>query len=229
MLLKNVNKKKSENNKEFIYRVIRENIMTLNIKPGEAISEVELGNQLNVSRTPIREAIVRLSEEKLIDVFPQKGSFVSKIDLELVEEALFLRDLCEKKLLRIACEDKDISLLIKLLEKNLAYQKLIIDFNENLHQFFELDNEFHAIIFEYFNKSNIWKSIKKLSTHFDRLRLIDALQLEQAIQTYKQHQKIIEILKEKNSNIIDEFITKHLSQFRYVIAKYLEKYPEYFS
>ena len=58
-------------------------------KPGECISEVELGNQLNVSRTPVREAIVRLSEEKLIDVFPQKGSFVSKIDLNLVDEAVF--------------------------------------------------------------------------------------------------------------------------------------------
>ena len=228
MLLENTTKKKNENNREFIYRVIKENIMTLNLKPGECISEVELGNQLNVSRTPVREAIVRLSEEKLIDVFPQKGSFVSKIDLNLVDEALFLRDLCEKKLLKMACEDKLPTPLMKLLEKNLAYQKIILDFEEDLHQFFDLDNEFHSLIFEYYNKKNVWKSINRLSTHFDRLRLIDALQLPHAIQTYEQHQKIVDIIKNKEINIIDVFITEHLSKFKHVINNYLEKYPEYF-
>lgn len=228
MLLENTIKKKNENNREFIYRVIKENIMTLNLKPGECISEIELGNQLNVSRTPVREAIVRLSEEKLIDVFPQKGSFVSKIDLNLVDEALFLRDLCEKKLLKMACTDKVTTPLVKLLEKNLAYQKLILDFEEDLHKFFDLDNEFHAIIFEYYNKKNVWKSINRLATHFDRLRLIDALQFPHALQTYEQHQKIVDIIKNKEIDIIDVFITEHLSKFKHVINNYLEKYPEYF-
>lgn len=229
MLLENIVKKKTENNREYIYRVIRENIMVLNLKPGECISEVELGNQLNVSRTPVREAIVRLSEEKLIDVFPQKGSFVSKINLGLVEEAVFLRTLCEKKLLEMACKDLNSQDLIKELEKNIAYQKIIIDFEEDQHKFFDLDNQFHSLIFEYYNKNNIWKSIKRLATHYDRLRLIDALEITNTPKTLEQHIEIVKVIKNKQVDKIEELISNHLSKFKDVINKYIEKYPEYFS
>lgn len=228
MLLENTRKKKLENNRQYIYRVLKENIMRLNLKPGELISETELANSLNVSRTPIREAIVKLSEEKLIDVFPQRGSFVSKIDLNLVEEAVFLRELCEKKLLKLACDDENNSELLKVLQKNLAYQKIILDFDENLHKFFDLDNEFHSLIFSCYNKKNVWKSIRRLATHYDRLRLIDALQFSQAMQSYQEHKKIIEIIKNRNYSIIDEFIVGHLSKFRVVLTKYVDKYPEFF-
>lgn len=228
MKLYNANKKKNENNRQYIYRVIKENIMTLNLKPGECISEIDLANLLNVSRTPIREAIVRLSEEKLIDVFPQKGSFISKIDLGLVDEAVFLRLLCEKKLFELLCIEKNTDTLIKELEKNLAYQKLTIEFDEDLHKFFDLDNQFHSLIFDYFNKKNIWKSIKRLSTHYDRLRLIDALEKPNAIQTLKQHELILKLIKEKNENELYKLISEHLSKFKSIIDLYLKKFPEYF-
>lgn len=228
MVLENISKKKSENNKDFIYRVIRENIMTLNLKPGESINEVELGSQLNVSRTPIREALVKLSFEKLIDIFPQKGSFISKIDLSLIDEIIFLRELCEKEILKIACFDKNSSQLVKELEKNLAYQKIILDFDEDLHKLFDLDNQFHSLIFDYYNKKNIWKIIKKLAIHYDRLRLLDSLNKSCTLKIYEQHKKIIEIIENKSIEKIDFLISEHLLNFKYDIHNYLNKYPEYF-
>ena len=74
MKLLNPEKNKTENNRQYIYRVLKDNIMNLNLKPGENVSEIEISELLNVSRTPVREAFVRLSEEKLLNVFPQKGS-----------------------------------------------------------------------------------------------------------------------------------------------------------
>ena len=74
-----------ENIKEFIYRTLKYNIMTLFLKPGEKISESELQNFFNTSKSPIREALVKLKEEKLIEAIPQKGTFISKINLKLVE------------------------------------------------------------------------------------------------------------------------------------------------
>ena len=133
MNLININKHKNENNRAYTYRVLKENIMRLNLKPGESISEIELSEALNVSRTPVREAIVKLSEEKLVDVFPQRGSFVSKINLNLVEEAVFLRELCEKKILEIACKDPVSDTLINELEKNIEYQKIVINFKISLN------------------------------------------------------------------------------------------------
>lgn len=229
MNLVNINKYKNENNRAYTYRVLKENIMRLNLKPGESISEVELSEALNVSRTPVREAIVKLSEEKLVDVFPQKGSFISKINLNLVEEAVFLREICEKKILEIACNDPTSDALINDLEKNIEYQKIVINFNRDLHEFFDLDNYFHTLIFDYYNKKNVWKVIQRLATHYDRLRLIDALEKINLENTVKQHLEIVELIREKKTRKVNSLVNKHLFNFKEVINKFMEKYPEYFS
>ena len=229
MNLVNISKHKNENNRAYTYRVLKENIMRLNLKPGESISEIELSEALDVSRTPVREAIVKLSEEKLVDVFPQRGSFVSKINLNLVEEAVFLRELCEKKILEIACKDPVSETLITELEKNIEYQKIVVNFNRDLHEFFDLDNYFHTLIFDYYNKKNVWKVIQRLATHYDRLRLIDALERINLENTIKQHIEIVNLIKDKNSRKINSLVNKHLSNFKEVINKFMEKYPEYFS
>lgn len=228
MLLKNIIKEKGINNREFVYRVVRENIMTLNLKPGECINEIDLVENFKVSRTPIREAFFSLSEEKLMDIFPQKGSFVSKIDISLVEEGAFLRSICEREMLKLACADLNSHELIKKLEKNLAYQKLVIEYEEDLHKFFDLDNEFHFIIFEHYNKANTWKNIKKLTTHYDRLRLIDTLEKMTPLHSLQQHQEIINIIKSKNISSIDSFIPNHLYQFKDIIQNYFDSFPDYF-
>ncbi|WP_297596539.1 GntR family transcriptional regulator [uncultured Cetobacterium sp.] len=228
MVLLNAEKKKNENTRQYIYRVLKENIMNLNLAPGEMIGEIELGKVLNVSRTPVREAIVKLSEEKLLNVFPQKGSFVSRINLTLVEEAIFLREMCEEKLLEMACRDEHKEDLIEKLEKNIEFQKVVINFKENLHEFFILDNEFHSLIFDHYNKKNIWKSIKRLSTHYDRLRLLDALEKTNLEKTLKQHIEILNIIREGDSKSIDMLLTKHLLNFKDVIEKFMMKYPTYF-
>lgn len=229
MNLQNKGKKLKENTRQYIYRVLKENIMNLNLQPGEAIGEIELSKTLDVSRTPLREAIVQLTEEKLLKVFPQKGSFVSKIDLNMVEEAIFVRETCETKILELACDDKDKDELIKKLEKNIEYQKIILGFDGDIHEFFILDNEFHYILFEHFNKKNSWKAIKRLSTHYDRLRLLDALEKINLELTLKQHIEIVQVIKDCEKDKIYSLIDKHLLNYKDVIKKYKDKYPEYFA
>ncbi len=228
MRLEGVNKNSKENTRQYIYRVLRENIMSLNLKPGESIGEIELSKILNVSRTPLREAIVQLVEEKLLQVFPQRGSFVSKIDYNLVEEAIFVRETCEERILKMAIQDKNVDELVMKLEKNIEYQKIILNFDGDLHEFFTLDNEFHYILFEHYNKKNSWKAIKRLSTHYDRLRLLDALEKTNIEATLNQHIKIVELIKNKDEKNIDILIEKHLLNYKDVIKKYEAKYPEYF-
>ena len=96
-------KKEEESKKEYAYRILKENIMSLELKPGELLSEVELSEKLNISRTPIREVIMRLKNEHLIEVKPQSGTYVSLIDLNLIEEAIFMRFALEEKVLKEAC------------------------------------------------------------------------------------------------------------------------------
>lgn len=228
MKLQNIERYKTENNKQYIYRILKENIMNLVLPPGEAISEIEISETLNVSRTPVREAIVRLSEEKLIQVFPQKGSIVSKINLNLVEEAVFLRKICERQLFKMACEDENSSSLVKELEKNVEYQKIAVNFENNLYEFFRLDNQFHALIFEYYNKINVWKSIKRLCTHYDRLRLLDTLEKMNLQEILHQHIEFIELIKHKDNKKTKDFICNHLCNYKDVINIFIKKHPTYF-
>jgi DNA-binding GntR family transcriptional regulator len=189
--------------------------MNLNLKPGEAVGEIELSKILNVSRTPLREAIAQLTTEKLLNVFPQRGSFVSKINLSLVEEAIFLRELCEHKILSIACKDDDTEVLI-------------LNFNGDLQDFFALDNEFHHEFFKKYNKTNIWEAIKRLSIHYDRLRLLDALEKTNIQIILNQHIEILKSIKTKDEKNIKNLIKGHLLNYREIIELYKTKYPLYF-
>ena len=84
-------KLKKEKAKDYVYRVLKNNIMSLQLKPGQVLSELDLANKLEVSRTPIREVLIKLKGEKLIEVKPQTGTYVSLIDWKLVGEAIFVR------------------------------------------------------------------------------------------------------------------------------------------
>src|SRR5690554_2566058 len=90
-------------NRDFVYETVKNNILNLILKPGQMISEQEISGKLKVSRTPTREAFIKLSEEGLITIYPQKGSYVSLIDIDHVEESLFLREQMEVAVLKLAC------------------------------------------------------------------------------------------------------------------------------
>ena len=87
--MKNTEKLGKETNREYALRVIRENIVKLELAPGSMISEQDIANQLNLSRTPVHEAMQEFSSTKIIEILPQRGSHVSLIDMALVEEAVF--------------------------------------------------------------------------------------------------------------------------------------------
>lgn len=223
-----VKKEKGENNKQFTYRVLKENIMNLSLKPGEEISEIEIGEALNVSRTPVREAIVKLKEEKLINVFPQKGSLVSRMNLKLIEEAAFLREICDKEILKMVCQENEKENLLKELKKNLEYQKIAVEYDENTYEFFRLDNLFHKIIYDHCDKTNIWKVIQRLSTHYDRLRLFDTLEKMNFLEIINQHEGIISVLENAEKEKVDYIVENHLFNFKKILNNFREKFPNYF-
>ncbi|MCH1960595.1 GntR family transcriptional regulator [Romboutsia hominis] len=84
-------KKYKETGKEYAYRILKDNIMSLELKPGELLSESDLSEKLNISRTPIREVLMKLKNEHLIEVKPQSGTYVSLMDSKIIDEAIFMR------------------------------------------------------------------------------------------------------------------------------------------
>ena len=120
-----------------IYQMLKEEIMKFRLIPGELISEKEISERYEVSRTPVREAFLQLSREGLLEVYPQKGTRVSLIDLDLVEEARFMRENLEKAVAELACEGFPEEAMFKL-EQNVKMQELSIA-QKNYESLFELD------------------------------------------------------------------------------------------
>ena len=143
--MKNIEKMPKESNRDYAFRVIRDNIIKLVLKPGTMLSEQDLADELELSRTPVHEALQELSKSKIIEVFPQKGSLVSLIDLELVEEAVFIRATLESAITEQAATmatEED----IKTLSDNIELQEFLLKQN-NIDKFMEMDNAFHQIFY----------------------------------------------------------------------------------
>ena len=182
--------------------------MILNLKPGDLINESELASSLNLSRTPIREVLMKLKAEKLIQVRPQVGTYVAHIDWNLIKEALFMRYNLEKEVLKEACINFKEENLLEM-EKNIYMQKMLVKKKDALLEFHELDNEFHKLLFQGVNKENVWEAISTISTHYKRIRLIEQKENNNNA-IVEHHQAYIDMIKNKEKDKIEELILEHL-------------------
>jgi DNA-binding GntR family transcriptional regulator len=207
-------KENKENGKDYAYRVLKDNIMTINLKPGALISEADLSEKLGISRTPIREVLMKLKNEYLIEVKPQTGTYISLIDLDLIDEAVFMRYTLEKEILKEASRKFDQDVLIEL-QKILFVQKLIVDKKDSAIEFHKLDTEFHRLLFLGVKKQNIWNNILNLSTHYNRMRLLSDIDKDKNY-IIKEHEEYLNIImnnNEENSKYnrnIENIVTKHI-------------------
>ncbi len=201
-------KKHKETGKDYAYRVLKDNIMSIQLKPGDLLSESDLSQKLNISRTPIREVLMKLKAEHLIEVKPQSGTYISLIDWNLIEEAIFMRYTLEKEVLKEACESFPDEILMEL-EKNIFAQSLIVDKEDNDIEFHALDKEFHKLLFLGTNKVHIWESITSLSTHYNRMRLLSEMKSNKK-QIVEQHKIYLDMIKNKSKDGIEKVIESHI-------------------
>ena len=209
-----------------IYYTLREEIINLYLEPGTSISEKELSEKYSVSRTPVREALVRLAQEGLVNIYPQKGTVVSLIDLSAVEEGRFLREHLERAVVKEACKEFSQENILSL-EMNLKLQKMYIE-NHDYKKLFEADEEFHKIIFEGCNKKRIWKSINDGSTEFQRIRILRLATNSSWDNIYVQHKEIFNAIKNKTPEKAEEFMKEHLNMVIFDKNQIKESYPNYF-
>lgn len=212
---------------EYVYDLLKMNIVRMNLEPGHRISENEISELLNVSRTPVREAFIKLSREDLLYILPQRGTYVSQIDLEQVEEARFIRETLEIAVLKIATAQGLSDGIIKRLEKNLGRQRECVA-TQDLATYFELDENFHKTIFEGVNRLRTWTVIDQVNTQYKRIRMLSYTFENMMESLIDQHARILEALRERNEEKAFEVISIHI---RKLIREQLDlkvKYPQYF-
>lgn len=211
---------------EYALRVIKEQIISLRLKPDTMISEKIFATELGISRTPVREALNNLSQTGIIDIIPQTGIYITKIDHNLVEEARFLRLQLELGVVKKICSDESPIDLLKL-EQNIKLQEFYM-LNDDLDNFFALDNKFHELLFHYAKKPQSYQIMKHMQIHFDRVRRLNLESMDEAVELLNDHKNIYQALMKKDVEKSRALVRLHLSRYE-IDRKYLEsKYYEYF-
>lgn len=224
--MKNIDKLSKESNRDYAFRVIRDNIITLELKPGTMLSEQDLANELDLSRTPVHEALQELSKTRIIEVFPQKGSLVSLINLELVEEAVFVRATLEAAITEMACQlatEED----IKQLEENVSLQEFYLTQN-NADKIMQLDNEFHEKMYHIANKMQCFYMVKSMNIHHDRFREL-RIHAADGTPIVKTHRQILQAFIDKDSAKAKELCIAHVNTTHLDAEAIRQKYPAYFA
>ena len=219
-----LNRLSGEGAREYVLRVLKKNIIECALKPGQMLSENALTEELNVSRTPVREALVELSKIDLIEVRPKRGSRVTKINYALVEESNFARKVLEKAIVEICCDLEKPQDFFRL-EENLKLQKRFL-YMSNQSRLLELDDEFHQLLFQMAKKSHVYDYLEDIRIPFDRIRYLSLLVIFD-LQTVNDHIEILNAIRQRNKEEALAVMDKHLSRYLYDKAVIMERYPDY--
>jgi DNA-binding GntR family transcriptional regulator len=214
-----------ETAREYAFRIIKYNIISLELTPGSMVSENELAAEMGVSRTPVREALIELSKLKVVEIYPQKGSFISLIDSELVEEARFVRLVLEKSMVEMVC-DIATEENIQQLDENIRLQDYYLEHPAKDKQL-QLDNEFHELLFSICKKTFTYDLIGGMMTHFDRVRRLSLLVIKDH-KNISDHRALVEAIRSKDKELGKDIITKHLSRYKIDESELKKQYPDFF-
>lgn len=215
---------------DVVFNDLLKKIIEVEFFPGEKISENDISRRYNVSRSVIRSAFGRLREMKFIDVFPQRGSFVSLIDIKYIENILILRASIEKemllRLMDLPSEKKNE--VKKLLQDNLSKQKDYYN-KKYTEEFKFLDEEFHRIIIESAHGEGVISLISSHLNHMIRWRNLDIVSLNRINQLIDDHSKIVDAIIREDKNELNISISNHLLSIYDVSRIMKEKAPQYFN
>lgn len=209
-----------------VYDAVLSMILTLEIKPGEKMSEVQLSKELGVSRTPVREAFQRLENLGLLDIVPQRGTIVSPMRAAEFHKSQFMREAFELALVRRAVKLEDNTELCKALDRELKLQAVHSELGDE-HHFFESDEAFHEAIAVHCGLASIWPEVQRVKMHMDRFRY--AIRSQREMPTIlEQHRAVAEAICRRDEDAAISAMTQHLRRANHLIADAAKVHPEYF-
>ena len=220
-----LSKKSEESAKEYVRRVLVYNLVNMGLKPGEKIIEKELCEVFQMSRTPIREAILELHKDRLIDIRPKQGTYVSLIREDLVEEVRQLREVLEAEIARIACTvctQNDIDAL----RENVIIWKYYIEKKQE-RKIFELDKKFHAMLYRICHKSYWYDIVQSVSPHFDRTTVL-SFQCQPQVHILQDHEQLVDAIEKRDDEQAYRIARQHLQRYHENISVMKQTFPNYF-
>ena len=195
-------------------------------KPGDAVSEKEIAARHGVSRTPVREALLRLADERLIDILPQSGTFVARIPIAALPEAIMVRTALEQLTAGLAAEHAgrtDIARLNELLQT----QRRTAAAGDR-DRFHNADEAFHAAIADAAGYPGIWRLILQVKVQVDRYRRLTLPVAGRMTQVVKEHKRIVAAIEARDPSGAAAAVADHLDRLRASIGDVRDLHPDYF-
>lgn len=214
-----------QSNRRVIYETLRRKVLTLELRPGESLSEKDLAADLGVSRTPVREGLILLAEDGLVQVFPQIGSFVSRVDMRRVTDAQFLREAVELTALEDVPETPDAGLLDEL-DENLAAQRSA---GEDVEEFFTLDERFHHTLLRLSGHERAWPTVVSAKGHLDRARRLGLYESSSPRVFADQHVEILEAVRHHDLALARTTMRHHLREVFADVERIRARKPDLFA
>lgn len=208
-----------------VFEQLREMIISLTLAPGTVLNRLTLQQESGLSSTPIRDALLRLQDDGLVDIFPQHATVVSPIDLTLAHQAHFLRRSLELEIVRslaLAPEPR----LIARLHGFLAQQQALME-AQDFEAFAAADQAFHQHLYEAAGMHDLWALVRSRSGHIDRLRRLHLPTPGKAQGIVKHHKLIVQAIAEGKPDEAQQHLRDHLSGTLSYVDEIKARYPGY--
>ena len=203
--------------------VIRDAIVRLELPPGTTIDKAALCAQLGVSRFPVSEALGRLAAEGFVEILPQRGTRVARIDMGDCRQAMFIRRALEVEAMRSIAARADAPLLATL-ERNLREQEAVLP-NENSVRFHQLDLELHEVLMDFLGFERVKNAVETARGSLDRARLFMCTP-QRKVSTFREHEAIVTALKRHDADAAVAAMAHHLDAVMTELLDFAGRNPE---
>ncbi|MBC2771645.1 GntR family transcriptional regulator [Rhizobium sp. AQ_MP] len=209
-----------------IHATLHDEIVRMQLKPLDMLNEKQLGQRFGVSRTPVREALLRLADEGLVEIYPQSGTFVSRIPRRALYEAILIRKALEATTVSLAIASMTDD---RLRELDANQQALVEAANSGaIPHFHQIDSSFHQLIADIAGYPGIWAVIAQVKVQIDRYRFITLPQQGRLALVIAEHAAIIEGMRHRDDGAAVLAMSHHIGRLTEELADIKDLDPALF-
>jgi GntR family transcriptional regulator, rspAB operon transcriptional repressor len=209
-----------------IYAELRDELVSMARHPGQPIVEKEIAAAYGVSRTPVREAVLRLADEGLIDIFPQSGTFVSRIPLAALPEAMVIRRTLEETSARLAAERATPAQIAKI--DTVLKRQREVSARGDQNAFHLADEAFHAAIAEAAGLPRLWTLVQQVKIQVDRVRRLTLPQKGRMPLLIREHAAVALAIKKHEPDEAAARMARHLDRLLRELEDLRHLNPDFF-
>lgn len=208
-----------------IREALRQRIIRCDLTPATRISESEIAGTYQTSRQPVRETFIKLAEEGLVEVRPQRGTYVTRISQQAVMDARFVREAVEADIVKELARSRD-DALIPLLDEQLEEQRASL--GQSPDRFISLDEAFHKSLARASGKETVWRLVEGMKAQMDRVRYLALVQPFPMADLLAQHEVVVRAITDRKVRDAEAAMRSHLRQILDDLPLIAAERPEYF-